>query len=73
MKFLLVLHIAVAVFLIGPLTFATSVTPRLIRQGEKSFATLQLMHRTTQIYGLGTLLGGGPGAGLVRAGRRTPG
>jgi hypothetical protein len=66
MNFLLVLHIAAAVFLIGPLTFATSVTPRLIRQGEKGFATLQLMHRTTQMYGLGTLLVGVLGLGLVR-------
>ncbi len=66
MDFILVLHIAAAVFLIGPLTYATSVTPRLIRQGEKAESTLILMHRATQIYGLGTLLVGVLGIGLVR-------
>ncbi len=66
MNFLLVLHVAASIFLIGPLTFATSVSPRLIRQGEAGVPTLQLMHRTTQFYGLGTLLVGVLGLGLVR-------
>lgn len=66
MNFLLVLHIAAAIFLIGPLTFATSVSPRLIRQGEEGATTLKLMHRTTQFYGLGTLLVGVLGLALVR-------
>lgn len=66
MDFLVVLHIAAAVFLIGPLTFATSVSPRLIRQGEEGVTTLKLLHRTTQFYGLGTLLVGVLGLALVR-------
>jgi hypothetical protein len=64
--FIKVLHIAAAIFLIGPLTFATSISPRLIRQGEDGIAMLRLAHRSTQIYGLGTLLVGVLGVGLVR-------
>lgn len=66
MDFIKVLHIAAAVFLIGPLTFATSVTPRLIRQGAEGMPALKLVHRVTQFYGLGTLLVGVLGVGLVR-------
>ncbi len=66
MDFIKVLHIAAAIFLIGPLTFATSISPRLIRQGEKGDAVLRWAHRTTQFYGLGTLVVGVLGVGLVR-------
>lgn len=66
MDFIKVLHIAAAIFLIGPLTFATSISPRLIKQGEKGDAVLRWAHRTTQIYGLGTLAVGVLGVGLVR-------
>ncbi|MEP6697713.1 MAG: hypothetical protein ABJA34_12685 [Pseudonocardiales bacterium] len=66
MEFIKVLHIAAAVFLIGPLTFATSVSPRLIRQGADGVPILKLMHRVTQFYGLGTLLVGVLGLALVR-------
>ncbi len=66
MNFIKVLHIAFAIFLIGPLTFATSVSPRLIRQGADGAPALRLMHRVTQFYGLGTLLVGVLGLGLVR-------
>jgi hypothetical protein len=66
MEFVLVLHIAAAVFLIGPLTFVTSITPRLIRQGESGEAVLRWAHRGTQIYGLATLLVGVLGVALVR-------
>jgi uncharacterized membrane protein len=66
MDFLKVLHIAAAVFLIGPLTFATSVSPRLIRQGADGAPALRLMHRVTQFYGLGTLLVAVLGLSLVR-------
>ncbi|MDP9239284.1 MAG: DUF2269 family protein [Actinomycetota bacterium] len=66
MEFIKVLHIAAAVFLIGPLTFATSVSPRLIRRGADGVPALKLMHRVTQFYGLGTLLVGVLGLALVR-------
>ena len=66
MKFLEALHIAAAIFLIGPLTFATSVSARLIRQGEQGDAVLRWAHRATQFYGLGTILVGLLGLGLVR-------
>src|ERR671927_1314322 len=66
MQFVLVLHIAAAVFLIGPLTFVTSITPRLIRQGESGEAVLRWAHRGTPIYGLATLLVGVLGVALVR-------
>lgn len=66
MDFLKALHIAAAIFLIGPLTFATSITPRLIRQGEEGEKVLRWAHRTTQFYGLGTLLVGVLGLALVR-------
>jgi hypothetical protein len=66
MDFIKVLHIAAAIFLIGPLTFATSVSPRLIRQGADGAPVLRLMHRVTQFYGLGTLLVGVLGLALVR-------
>lgn len=66
MDFIKVLHIAAAVFLIGPLTFATTITPRLIRGGADSASALKLVHRVTQFYGLGTLLVGVLGLALVR-------
>lgn len=66
MQFVLALHIAAAIFLIGPLTFVTSITPRLIRQGESGEPVLRWAHRGTQIYGLGTLLVGILGVALVR-------
>ncbi|PZS36615.1 MAG: hypothetical protein DLM59_00830 [Pseudonocardiales bacterium] len=66
MEFIKVLHIVAAVFLIGPLTFATSVSPRLIRGGAEGMPVLKLMHRVTQFYGLGTLLVAVLGLALVR-------
>lgn len=66
MEFIKVLHIAAAIFLIGPLTFATSISPRLIRDGADGVPGLKLMHRVTQFYGLGTLLVGVLGLALVR-------
>jgi uncharacterized membrane protein YhaH (DUF805 family) len=66
MEFLVVLHIAAAVFIIGPLTFATSITPRVMRQGEQGQPVLRWLHRTTQFYGLAALLVGVLGLALVR-------
>lgn len=66
MTFLLGLHIAAAVFLIGPLTFATSVTPRVVREGVAGLPTLRFLRRTTRIYGVASLLVFALGLGLVR-------
>lgn len=56
MRVLLALHILAAVFLIGPLTFATSVTPRVIRQGPEGLSALRLLARTTRIYAIGSIV-----------------
>lgn len=56
MTFVLVLHVAAAIFIIGPLTLSTSVSPRFVRQGEKGLEMLRWLTRTTLIYGLGSLL-----------------
>ncbi|MHB8340332.1 MAG: DUF2269 family protein [Mycobacteriales bacterium] len=66
MTFLLGLHIAAAVFLIGPLTFATSVTPRVVREGAEGLPTLRFLRRTTRIYGMASLVVFLLGLGLVR-------
>jgi K+-transporting ATPase A subunit len=41
-------------FLLGPLTIATTTTPRYIRTGD--VAVVRHLHRTTRIFGLGSLL-----------------
>ena len=61
----LVLHVGFAILAIGPVTLATSLTPRAIRR--RDVAVLAFLHRTTRIYGalalgvflFGLLLGGG--------------
>lgn len=50
---LLWLHIAFAIFTIGPLTALTHAAPRAIRQGN--LPLLQTLARMTRFYGLGTL------------------
>ncbi|MEV0584250.1 hypothetical protein [Nonomuraea sp. NPDC050310] len=50
---LLWLHIAFAIFTIGPLTAVTMAAPRAIRKGN--VPVLENLARTTRIYGLGTL------------------
>ncbi|TDB86720.1 hypothetical protein E1264_16935 [Actinomadura sp. KC216] len=52
-RLLLFLHIGFAIFTLGPLTAATHSTPRYIRKGNAS--VVRYLHRTTQIYGIGTL------------------
>ncbi|MQA01587.1 MAG: DUF2269 family protein [Streptosporangiales bacterium] len=51
---LLWLHVAAAIFCVGPVTVATSFTPRYIRQGEP--AVVRFLLRTTRIFGILTLL-----------------
>ncbi|WUH97510.1 hypothetical protein OHR68_28840 [Spirillospora sp. NBC_00431] len=52
-RLLLVLHIGFAIFMLGPLTAATHSTPRYIR--KRNATVVRYLHRTTQIYGIGTL------------------
>ncbi|GGK69167.1 membrane protein [Sphaerisporangium melleum] len=52
-KLLLWLHIGFAIFAIGPVTVATSFTPRYIR--AKDVGVLRHLHRTTRIFGVLTL------------------
>ena len=63
-KVLLWLHVAAVMFLLGPLTIATTTTPRYIRSGEVS--VLRHLHRTTRVFGLGSLLVFAFGAALGR-------
>jgi len=55
MRFLELLHIAGAIFLIGPLQFATSVSPQLIRDRREGLSGLRLAQRTTRILGAGSI------------------
>ncbi|MEU9844855.1 hypothetical protein AB0C69_37225 [Actinomadura sp. NPDC048032] len=52
-RILLILHIGFAIFTLGPLTAATMSTPRYIR--KRNVTVVRYLHRTTQIYGIGTL------------------
>ncbi|MEU8124310.1 hypothetical protein AB0C21_36835 [Spirillospora sp. NPDC049024] len=52
-RILLLLHIGFAIFTLGPLTAATMSTPRYIR--KRDVVVVRYLHRTTQIYGIGTL------------------
>ncbi|MGC4954082.1 hypothetical protein ACLQ2P_12800 [Actinomadura citrea] len=52
-RILLFLHIGFAIFTLGPLTAATMSTPRYIR--KRNVVVVRYLHRTTQIYGIGTL------------------
>jgi uncharacterized membrane protein len=53
-KVLLWCHIAAVMFLLGPLTIATTTTPRYIRNND--VAVLRYLHRTSRIFGYGSLL-----------------
>lgn len=64
--FLLWLHIAFAIFAIGPVTATTMSTPRAIR--NKNVPVLRYLNRTTQIFGGVSLLVFVVGLGLA-AGR----
>ncbi|HEY7484421.1 MAG TPA: hypothetical protein VH912_08140 [Streptosporangiaceae bacterium] len=52
-RLLLILHVGFAIFTLGPLTAATSVTPRYIRR--RDIPVLRFLVRTTRVYGVGTL------------------
>ena len=57
------LHVVAAIFVLGPLVFATSATPRAIRTGGTK--TLQFLASTTRIYAIVSLLVPILGAGAV--------
>lgn len=56
MDFVLFLHIAAAIFLIGPLTVAAGAAPRFIRMGADGTAVLTWLARTVRVYGLASVL-----------------
>ncbi len=65
MTFVLWLHIFAAIFVIGPLTVAMSAAPGAIKNGAEGLPLLRWFHRTTRIYGIGTLLVIATGAWIV--------
>jgi uncharacterized membrane protein len=60
----LVIHVVLAIFLIGPLVAAANQVGRELRGG--SAGTVRLLTRTVTIYGWASLLVGIVGFGLVR-------
>ena len=56
MTFLNFLHVASAIFLIGPLAVSTSLSPRYVRQGRDGVEVLRFLNRTTRVYAIGSLL-----------------
>jgi uncharacterized membrane protein len=60
----LVIHVVLAIFLIGPLVAAANQVARELRGG--SAGTVRLLSRTVTIYGWASLLVGIVGFGLVR-------
>ncbi len=54
MNLLVSLHVVAAVFLLGPLVFATSATPRAIRTGGAD--TLRFLAKTSRIYAYASIL-----------------
>ena len=65
MRFVLFLHVAAAIVLIGPPTLAAMTSPRFVRQGAEGVAVLRWLHRTTRRYGLLSILVFALGAALV--------
>ncbi|HEX7354161.1 MAG TPA: DUF2269 family protein [Mycobacteriales bacterium] len=59
------LHVVAAVFVLGPLMFAISATPRAIRSGGA--ATLRFLVATTRVYAYGSIIVLLLGLGAVRS------
>ena len=64
MRAVLVIHVVLAIFLIGPLVAAANQVARELRGGSAD--TVRLLARTVTIYGWASLLVGIVGFGLVR-------
>jgi hypothetical protein len=60
----LVIHVVLAIFLIGPLVAAANQVARELRGGSAD-TLLLLLRRTVTIYGLASLLVGIVGFGLI--------
>jgi uncharacterized membrane protein len=60
----LVIHVVLAIFLIGPLVAAANQVPRALRAGSGD--TVRLLSRTVTVYGWASLLVAVVGFGLVR-------
>lgn len=58
-------HVATAIFCVGPVTMATSFTPRYIRSGQ--LQVVRFLRRTTRVFGLLTILVFASGLGAGRA------
>jgi hypothetical protein len=65
MTFVVWLHVFGVIFVIGPLTVAMSAAPGAIKDGAEGLPLLRWFHRTTRMYGLGTLLVLATGAWIV--------
>lgn len=50
------LHVIAALFIIGPLVFVTSATPRALRAGQEGIGTLRFLTTTTRVYALASPL-----------------
>ena len=64
MRAVLVIHVVLAIFLIGPLVAAANQVARVLRSGSAD--TARLLTRSVTIYGWASLLVGIVGFGLVR-------
>ena len=64
MRAVLVIHVVLAIFLIGPLVAAANQVARALRGG--SGETVRLLSRTVTVYGWASLLVAVVGFGLVR-------
>jgi uncharacterized membrane protein len=60
----LVVHVVLAIFLIGPLVAAANQVPRALRAGSGD--NVRLLSRTVTVYGWASLLVAVVGLGLVR-------
>lgn len=61
-RLLLWVHVATAIFCVGPVTMATSFTPRYIRSGQ--LPVVRFLRRTTRLFGVLTVLVFASGIGL---------
>jgi uncharacterized membrane protein len=63
---LLVVHVVLAIFLIGPLVAAINQVARSLRGGSPDAGVLRMLSRTITAYGWGSLLVAVFGFGLIR-------
>ena len=66
MSFVLFLHIAAAIFLIGPVMLTSSASPRTIRDGVEGLPVLRWQQRATRVYGAASVIVLLLGLALVR-------